>query len=94
MKTPALKVYGWTGCRREAVRHGRGGAQTCEICATSSMAEVARLDGKRAPWELFCLCETGNAEEIAIAQAHSRTILWRQLDDRGSWTVAPARVRP
>lgn len=71
-----LKVYEWTGHRREA---GGTHQQTQEIVAATSMAEVARLAGAKGPWQLFNLSETGNDAQIATAMAAPGIIFWRDI---------------
>ena len=88
MSPKPLKVYGWGGCR--------SGVQTREIVAARSMAEAARLSGHRSPREMWNMCETGNAIEIAIAMYyHARgCVCWRPLDeyDPLAWKRDPLRA--
>lgn len=76
-----LKVYGWKGMRSEA-RTPRNpyDAQTREIVAAHSAAEVARIADVPRPDHLFNLSETGNAFEIKLAMTFPGQILWRPLD--------------
>jgi hypothetical protein len=80
-KPEKLKVYGWTGVRREAVlgdRHPH--PQTREICAAKSMAEVARTMGRTSARNLFNICETRNEREMEVALANPHIVLWRPLN--------------
>ena len=76
-----MKVYGWQGWRIEAP--GNGHHATREIIAARSKAEAARLAGKRSPREMWCLCETGNKNEIAVAMMWPGMIFWSPLDGYG-----------
>lgn len=87
-----LKVYGWTAIIRDPERAKLGMPQHMIQCrcivAASSMAEVGRLVGRRA-YQLFNLCETGNALEIEIALRQPRTFLARGLDRQSGYIPVP-----
>lgn len=74
-----LRVYGWQSFRNECRTNHR---QTREICAASSMAEVARIVGENSPKKLFNLGETGNAHEMRTALAKPRTVFWQPYHSR------------
>ena len=79
-----LKVYRWTGARRECPRAPNGSRQTRELCAAHSKAELARIVGVKSSHspELWNLSETGNDGDIAIAMAEPGVVFWRPLDFR------------
>ena len=81
-----LRVYGWQGWRADVCEHGHH--TTREIVAAPSMAAVGRIMGS-SPRQLFNLCETGNAEEIATATAAPGAVFYRALNDyRAPWIRA------
>jgi hypothetical protein len=75
-----LKVYGWQGFQHDCPTHHR---QTREIIATSSIKKAAEALGYR-PSDLFNVCETGNAQEIAQAMSQPGVGFWRPIDDRNN----------
>jgi len=75
-----LRVYVWEGVRGECPTHS---PMTREIVAATSQVEAARIAGVRSPRQLFNLCETGNADELATARAEPATVFWRPLDAYG-----------
>lgn len=93
----SLKVYGWIGYRRETKR-----GQSREIVAAKSMSEAARCAGYGSARQMWNLCETGNALEIAIATSKPGTVFWCELDgshnlyiDAGTGTpAAPHQPKP
>ena len=85
-----LKVYGWQGWRNECRPAANGSRATREICAAPSAAAVARAAGVSTPARLWCLCETGNTQEVETAMRYPGIILWRPLDDyNGKFRGAP-----
>ncbi len=74
-----LKVYGWTGWRNECPPSANGGKQTREIVAARSKAEVYRITGDRVS-DHWCICTTGNEEEIAVAMSNPGTVFWKKLN--------------
>lgn len=79
----ALRVYGWCG-------FVSGHVQARLIVAAKSKAAAARAAGYKAPRQMFNLCETGNAAEIAAATAQPSIVMWRGLDEfRGEYRPAP-----
>ena len=86
-----LKVYGWTGRRHEANAPHH---QTREIMAATSIAEIVRLLGCRRS-DLFNVCETGNAIEIATAMTEPGINFWKELDDvRGLFRRSTGEAQP
>lgn len=84
MSDKPLKIFGWRGQRLALDGPHR---QSREICAVRFKADIFRLTGMK-PHEQdgACLCETGNAEEIAQAMSSPGTVFWRGLDERqGGW---------
>jgi hypothetical protein len=77
-----LHVFAWQ-------HHRAGVGQTREVMAAPSKAAVARALGLRRPTQVFNLCETRNAQEIAVAHAHAGKILSRGIYARADapWTV-------
>jgi hypothetical protein len=73
-----VRVYGWQGHRHDAPGNHH---QTREICAALSMAAVARVAGVKYTRDLFNLCETGNAAEVAKATSEPGVIFWRGLNE-------------
>lgn len=86
MKKP-LKVYGWQGYSRSSAK--KGFICSREIVAARSQAEAARCAGFKAPRQMFCFGETGNADEIATATAKPGVVFWRNLDGHSDpWQTA------
>lgn len=75
----ALKTYGWQGNRFECPPAPNGGQQTREIVAATSAAAAARAAGLQRASQLWNLGVTGNADEIALAQASPGTVYWQPL---------------
>lgn len=76
-----LTVYGWTGYRE--------GAQTREIVAACSKAEVARLAGYARPTQMQSLEATANEGEMLQALGEAGTIYHRPLHAHGApWRSA------
>jgi len=78
-----LKVFGWQGRRLECPRAPNGDCSTREIVAAKFASEAARLAGYDRPAQMFNLCETGNAGEIAKALSEPGVIFWGPLDAFG-----------
>lgn len=78
-----LRVYGWTAHVSQSVRIQLGLRpwiiQARAIVAAKSLAEVGRLVD-RPPRQLFNICETGNAREIATALEKPHTVFASALD--------------
>jgi len=89
-----LKVYGWQGYRSECHPRPNGSRQTREICAATSQAKVAELAGVKRPYQLFNLCETGNAKELATALREPFQIFWHPLDDYAEQRFIKASATP
>jgi hypothetical protein len=85
-----LKVYGWTGFRRECPAAPNGSRQTREIVAAKSWAEVARLSGVSLYHLKSYGSETGNDVELEVALASPRIVFWIPLNRRynqdNQWT--------
>ena len=77
-----LKVYGFTMNRHEAIRAANGNQQTRNVVAAHSVAEVLRLSGMTRSDYNWRGCETGNADEIAVAMAEPGVVFWVELDMR------------
>ena len=78
-----LKVYGWTGFRKESIGERNHHGQTREIVAAASAAEVMRLTGMTRTTWTNTGCETGNDNEIETALAKPGTIFWQPINSRG-----------
>jgi hypothetical protein len=93
MSPEKLKVYGWGGHRpNTGTHHG----QTREIVAARSMAHAARLSGHHSPRQMWCITETGNPIEIAVAMNYATRgcVCWKPLDNHDplSWKRDPLRT--
>lgn len=79
-----LKVYGWTGYRRDCPPAPNGNRQTREIVATTSKKEAARLVDPERSWmrpPVSEIDETGNAAEIELATANPGVVFWCPIDE-------------
>lgn len=72
-----LKVYGWTGFRRESNPSHNGNPQTREIMAAKSKGEVARILSSKGKVEIT---ETEDAGEIQLATHMPGIIFWKPLN--------------
>jgi hypothetical protein len=89
MRQQKLKVYGWTALIRERERQQLGlqpwHRQCRAIVAATSLREVGELLGT-SHRRLFNLCETGNAQELAVALAKPRAFFAAPLDGPRGYT--------
>jgi hypothetical protein len=83
-KRDTLKVFGWTGFRAAAGDQ----PQTREIVAAKTQAEVLEITGMTRYNFKQSGGETGNPEEVRVANSKPGTVFWRPLDSRGEWTEA------
>ncbi len=77
-----LKVFSWQSFRAECPPAPNGNLQTREIIAARSKAEAVRIAGKKYPYELFNLGETGNHLELELALSKPGIIFWTPIDGR------------
>lgn len=84
-----MRVYGWTGWRNACPPAANGSRQTREIMTFRFLSEVMRASGKSRSTLNNYGGETGNPEEIVLANAHPGQVIWRPLDYRGpgGWTI-------
>ena len=77
-----LKVYGFIKNRFESERSPNGSAQTRNVVAAHSVAEVLRLASITRAEYNWNGCVTGNADEIEIALSEPGVVFWTQPDER------------
>ena len=87
-----LRVYGARSERRECPPAPNGNRQTREVIAAHSRTEAKRLAG----WDIAVseVCETGNAEELALAMAAPGVLFWTPLGERTPRTWTRVEVKP
>lgn len=87
-----LKVFGYTGHRKDALMALNSSGQTREVVATTTKAEAFRLSGlSRTEFDRKA-CETGNPEEVEVAMSAPGTVFWEPHNypaRTGEWVAAP-----
>jgi hypothetical protein len=87
-----LKVFGYTGHRREAYKDRNVHGQTREVIATTTKAEAHRMSGLSRALFDRSVSITGNEEEVALAMSSPGTVFW-QPDNyparTGEWVAFP-----
>jgi hypothetical protein len=85
-KPAPMRVFGWTGQRSEAkgLPSPGGGrnhhGQTREIVAANTQAEMLKITGMSRHTYKQTGSETGNEEEILVANNEPGVIFWQPLD--------------
>jgi hypothetical protein len=87
-----LKVFGWTGYRREATMDRNIHGQTREVIAATTKAEAFRMSKLTRTQFDQRVSDTANAEEIALAMAAPGTVFWQPHNypaRTGEWVSIP-----
>lgn len=90
-----LKIFSWTGHRREAAMPRNVHGQTSEIIAAMTKAEALRMSG--IPRSLFerTLHETADPDEVAQAKTAPGTVFWQPANipaRTGEWFTIPPKA--
>jgi hypothetical protein len=88
----ALKIFGWTGHRREATMERNVHGQTKEIIAATTKAEAHRMSGIARSLFERTLHETADPEEVAQAMTAPGTVFWQprnNMASTGEWFAIP-----
>lgn len=89
-----LKVFSWTGHRREAHMDRNHHGQTREIIAATSKAEAHRMSGITRSLFDRTLHETTDPEEAAQAMTAPGTVFWQPHNPfarTGEWFAIPPK---
>lgn len=87
-----LKVFGYTGYRRDAHKDRNVHGQTREIIAARSKTEAQRMSGLTRTRFDHSASITGNDEEIAQAMSAPGTVFWQPHNypaRTGEWVAVP-----
>ena len=75
-----MKVYTWNGFRHDAKVEGNRSAQTREIVAAKSLAEVIRITGLTRGYLTNYGSTTVNPEDVAAAMQEPGVVFWAPLN--------------
>jgi hypothetical protein len=90
-----LKIFGYTGYRREARMERNVHGQTREVIAATTQAEAFRMSGLTRSQFDQRVSECGNDEETALAMSAPGTVFWQPHNypaRTGAWVAIPPKA--